>query len=229
VIAEREASAQAIVPPTEEVLADLDSRVLVMTLTDEGLDIDSSSRLWTTRAEYQDNTSLPSLSDVTPDVELLMSGMSRLAMESATASAPNPPASSSSAPSIPIRAHGAHANEQVATPHLHLRPQRARNHLTAKNLVILRRIEDRITLLRNNIASGVVGAWNKEADHLLEALNGVRRKAEVVQEEKRRLLAELKALRDMCIGQVNNQSHARLGPVNYNTGERLVVSNLVCF
>jgi hypothetical protein len=251
IAAEKEATAQTpteseddLPVPDDDLPVSVASHVLAMTLTDEGPDIHGSNRLWTSRTDSQQNARLPdTFQAAILTIDDVISGVSRLSQGSVTthlhsqlpvlSSAAHPDASPASMqrmysvglddanlPTFPP----CPADEQLANhllgshvPHA----QRERNHLTEKNLTFLRRIENQMILLEDQASVVDVSTWGAEADRLQHALHSINRQAEVVQNEKQRLLTRLRVLRN-----TRAASHDPVlvedSPVEYNTGERLV-------
>ena len=92
------------------------------------------------------------------------------------------------------------------------------NHLTDKSMTILRQIEQRITLLEDDVSFGIDATWETEANRLRDALLLVKRQAEVVQHEKQRLLMRLRMLCSMRAASLD-PVHVECSPVEYNIGE----------
>jgi hypothetical protein len=241
-IAEKEASPRSTTPPPDDLPAIVASQVLAMTLNDEGPDLDGPSRVWASSTDLQQDGRLPDFpSAALPTVDDIISGVNRLAQDSGMSCPQSPPLTflvqhdtqpDSIQGTYSTRldyaalstqsAEGQH-NNRPAT--FHTPPQRVRrerNHLTARNLLVLERIKQRIVILEDSVLTRAVTTWESEANRLQHALDGVRRQTEVVQQEKERLLVRLRVLRHTCAAPLDDQPPAQHRPVEYNTGERVV-------
>ena len=196
----------------EQDVVELESQLFALTLDDKGPDLDSHSRLWSSRADFQGAKEtdhvLPSLNEL--PLEHLISGAHRLSIND---SAPPPtfPASAPS-PSIPSQ----------TTPN----PPSKAGRLRIRSLRVLAAIQDHVRSLSYELSQPQGEAGIKRIESLLAEHQRQVEKVpyKSVSKEKNLLLNELRRLFVLCAARHIDLGENAEHPVEVNTGE----NNLSC-
>ena len=188
----------------------LSSRLFTHTLNDDGPDINSHSRLWSSRADFQDarepGHTLPRLNQ-SPVVPLITSTQRLLNSNIMQ------PLEDSSVPLqrslLPTTSSSANRSHQTAPPH---------NHRHKQHLQVLANIESRIFRLGHEL-SQARGAEVVQIESRLQMLSGKLEKIRLksVEHVRDRLFNALQPLFIICATHTTREAQAS-GPVTINSG-----------